>query len=173
MQKIILFLAFVFAVPQPTVAQAANALRQGVRIEVRPVNGKPQTGTLMSLRNDSLLYAPDGAQVRATSAGGAASLAFADVKSVRVSRGRNVLLGVLTKGLIGTGIGAGAGAILFAATYSEPQSSGGWGCLMICSRGATAAVGGVLGGAVGLVVGSIYGAGHGNERWESVELPRQ
>jgi hypothetical protein len=44
---------------------------------------------------------------------------------------------------------------------------------MICSRGASAALVGILGGAGGLVVGSIYGAAHGNERWESVELPRQ
>jgi hypothetical protein len=168
MQKIILFLAFVFAVPQPAVAQAANALRQGVRIEVTPVHGKSQTGMLMSLRNDSLFYAPDGAQVRATLARGAAPLAFADVKSVRVSRGRNVLLGVLTKGLIGTGIGAGTGAIFGAAILRDPEN-----CDMFCGAGVRAAVVGVYGAAIGLIVGSIYGAGHGNERWESVELPRQ
>jgi hypothetical protein len=168
MQKIILVLAFGFAVPQPAVAQAANALRQGVRIEVIPVNGKPQTGTLMLLRNDSLFYAPEGAQVRATSAGGARSLAFVDVKSVRVSRGRNALGGALSRGLIGTGIGAGIGAILGAAVLRDAEN-----CSMFCGAGFRATVVGMFGGGIGLVTGTIYGAAHGNDRWETVELPKR
>ena len=98
----------------------------------------------------------------------ATSLAFADVKSVRVSRGRNALGGALLKGLIGTGIGVLSGAILGAATYSKESCD-----FAICSRGQAAVFVGVFGGGIGLVVGSIYGATHGNKRRESVDLPRR
>lgn len=132
-------------------------------MEVTPVNGKPQKGTLMLLRNDSLFYETAGAQVQL------ASFAFADVKSIRVSRGRNALVGALTRGLIGTGIGALTGALIAAAAWSEESTD------FFCggSRGACAAFGGVLGAPVGLVVGTLYGAVHGNERWKTVELPKR
>ena len=168
MQRLILVLAMSIAVAQAGVAQAVNALRQGARIEITPVNGKPQTGRLMVLRNDSLFYAPAGVSVRSISVSGASSLAFADVKSVRVSRGRNVFVSAIVKGLIGTGIGALGGGILGAATYSEGSTD--W---FTSTRGAKAFTFAVLGGAGGLIVGSIYGVGNGYERWEAVDLPRR
>lgn len=181
MQTLILVLAFVSAVSQSVAAQAVDALRQGVRIQVIPVAGKAQTGTLTSLRNDSLFYERDQrGRVRDINASSAASLALASVKSVQVSRGRSALRGALTKGLLGTGIGLLSGAILGAAAYSDPPPANCapnsiicLGCLVICSRGEAAVALGALGGSLGLIVGSIYGATHGNERWESVELPRR
>ena len=174
MRQIIIALVFVSAVSQRAAAQAVETLRQGVHIEVRQVNGKPQTGTLMSLGNDSLVFATDP---RATATGlrksQTTSLAFADVKSVRVSRGQSKLGGILTKGLLGTGIGMLSGAIVGGATYTQQTSQTGWGCFMICSRGAAAAFVGGVGGAIGWIAGSIYGASHPNESWETVELPKR
>lgn len=177
MRKIIIALVVVSAVSaasQQAAAQAVETLRQGVHIEVRQVNGKPQTGTLMSLRNDSLVFTSDP---RATATGlsksQTKSVAFADVKSVRVSRGRSKLGGMLTKGLLGTGIGILSGALVGGLTYTHQTSQTGWGCFMICSRGEAAAVVGVLGGGIGLIAGSIYGVSHGSESWETVELPRR
>ena len=179
MKKFFFLLMFAAAVPQPGAAQSLNALRQGVRIEVTPVHGKSQRGTLISLKTDSLFYAPD----RSASADGLTKnsvvLGLVDVRTVRVSRGRSALAGALSKGLLGTGIGILSGAILGAASYSESKPTCAAnsyfciGCIVICSRGQAAGLGGVLGGGVGLVAGSIYGATHGNERWESVDLPRR
>jgi hypothetical protein len=161
MRKMIFFLATLSAAPQPGVAQASNALHQGVRIEVTTVNAKSHAGTLISLRNDSLFYAP---AMRTQ----LASLALADIKSVRVSRGRNHILGALTKGLIGAGTGFVAGGLIAGATWKEDSMD------FFCggSRGACAAFGGMMGGGIGLAIGTIYGAIQGNERWETVELRR-
>jgi len=172
MQKFFFLLAFAALVPQPGAAQSLNALRQGVRIEVTPVHGKPQTGTVMSLGSDSLLYIPDrSAHAGDLRSASATSLGFIDLRSVRVSRGQSRLAGALWKGLIGTGIGMFGGAILGAATYSTPDNSSGWGCFMICSRGEAAGVAGALGGGIGLLTGLTVGVITGKEQWESVELP--
>jgi len=119
MQRLILMLGIMIALPRPADAQQADALRKGVRVEITRVSGKPQTGKFMVIRNDSLFYAPSATALGSISETGATSLAFADVKSVKVRRGRNVLLSMLVKGLIGTGIGAGTGAILGAATWGK------------------------------------------------------
>jgi len=164
MQKLTLLLALAIGLPQYAVAQAVSALHQGARIEVVSVNGKRHTGRLMSLRNDSLFYAPQGSGILSTPA----SLAFAKVESVRVSRGRNVFLSAVTKGLAGTVIGGITGAMLGAATHSKDDHG-----FFTSTRSQAAAFYGMLGGAGGLVVGTISGAAYGNERWERVELPRR
>lgn len=109
--------ALLAVLPQHGFAQNANALREGVRIEVTTVHGSPRTGTLIRLRNDSLFYSLSDPRARAMTETGAVLLAYADVKSVRVSHGRNVLLSILEKGLIGTALGGAAGAGLGAATW--------------------------------------------------------
>jgi hypothetical protein len=163
MQKIILLLTVLSAFPRPSVAQKADALHQGVRIEVTPVNAKSRAGTLMSLRNDSLFYAPGTGRAQL------ASLALADIKSIRVSRGRNHLAGAVTKGLAGAGIGIVTGGLIAAATWKEDSMD------FFCggSRGACAAFGAMMGGGFGLATGTIYGAIQGNEHWETVDLRRR
>jgi len=162
MQKIIFLVAIASGIPRASVAQAANALHQGVRIEVTPVNAKPQVGTLMALRNDSLFYA-SGARAQL------AWFALADVKSLRVNRGRNHFRGALTKGLSGAALGIITGGLIAAAAWSEESTD------FFCggSRGACAAFGGMVGGGFGLVTGTVYGGIRGDERWERVELPRR
>src|SRR5258708_35470015 len=100
MQRLILILAIMIALAHCSDAQEVSALRAGVRVEVTCMTGKPQTGRIMSVRNDSVFYAPAGVSLRSISESGATSLAFADVKSVRVSHGRNVLLSMIVKGLL-------------------------------------------------------------------------
>ena len=169
MQRLTSLFAVLLAVPLAAHAQETNALRNGVRLEITPINGKTQKGRLMAVRNDSLYYAPSGVAQRSISESAAASVAFADVKSVRVSRGRNVLLSAFVHGLIGTAIGAGTGALIAAATWSEKSND------FFCggSRGACAAFGGVVGSPLGLIAGTIYGLATGYDRWQSVPLPGQ
>ena len=87
MQRLILIFAIMLALPQPADAQQVAALRKGLRIEVTPLSGKIQTGRIMSVRNDSLFYAASGVSSRAIRESDASSVAFADVKSVRVIGG--------------------------------------------------------------------------------------
>ncbi len=165
MKRLIPLLALLLAVPHSADAQDVNALRNGVRIEVTSARGQSSTGRLLLLRNDSLFYSRAGSET-SMSETGVTSLALADVKSVRVSRGRNRALGLLTKGLMGTAIGAGGGALLRAATYTKSQCT-----FLECSHGQAAFLGGLVGGSLGLVFGSIYGLAEGNERWETVSVP--
>ena len=179
MRKIILILTFALAVSRQGAAQAANALRQGVRIQVVPIHGMSHTGTLISLGNDSLFYAPVGSSSAIDNSKVVSSWALVDVRSVRVSRGRSALRGAITKGALGMGIGALSGAFLGAAAYSKSEPcrfSGGnltGDCLGLQSRGMEAAAGGALGTVIGIIIGSVYGATHGNEQWETVQLPKR
>ncbi len=159
MQKIIIIMAVLLALPQPAVAQASSALTQGVRLEITPVNAKPQVGTLISLTNDSLLIDVKRAQP--------VSMALTRIKSVKVSRGRSHFRGAVTKGLLGAGLGILTGGAIAGGTWSEESMD------FFCggSRGACVAFGSMMGGSFGLVAGTIYGAIRGDERWESVSLP--
>lgn len=164
MQRLTIGLALLAVFPQPSVAQAVNALPVGARIEVTTVLGTRRTGRFTLLRDDSLFYAP-GIRTGSISETGSVRLAYTDVKSVRVSRGRNVFLSILTKGLIGTALGAGIGAGLGAMSWTPSND------FFTSTRPQAAAFYGFLAGAGGLIVGTIYGAGHGNERWETIDLP--
>ena len=167
MQRFTSLIALLLTVPLASHAQETNALRNGVRIEVTPVRGKAATGRLLFVRSDSMFYSPSGRSAASISESGVTSMALADVKTVKVSRGRNVLLSALVHGVIGTAIGAGTGALIAAATWSEKSND------FFCggSRGACAAFGGVVGSPLGLVFGTIYGLATGYERWQSVPLP--
>ena len=129
---------------------------------------------MMSLEKDSLFYSFDGS-VKSDEPGKnhPASLALAEVKSVRVSRGRDHVIGLFTKGLIGTAVGVVTGSLLGAATYDAAGERNSSGFCLVCTRGQNAALVGFVGGALGLVGGSVYGAITGNERWETVDLRKR
>lgn len=130
----------------PVDAQEAASLRQGIRIRVTPVQGKAEVGTFTRIAGDSLSY------VSARAPYVPLNLALSEVKRVEVSAGLNRGRGALIDGLLGTGIGVAAGAILGAARYD------------------TAAPLGAVGGAAGLVIGSVLGAIRGRESWRAVPL---
>jgi hypothetical protein len=166
MQRLILVVALVIALPQPGYSQALDALRQGARVEVTSTSGKSNTGTLIALSSDSVRFTPDRGSAYKLNNPASVSLAVADVKSVRVSRGKNHLAGAFSKGLIGTGVGIVGGALLGVLAFRDSEY-----CDMFCGPGFHATVGGILGGAGGLIVGTVAGATSGNERWERVDLP--
>lgn len=174
MRKFFLLVTIAFTLPQASGAQAMNALQQGARIEVTPIRGKARTGNLMSLEKDSLFYS-FGGSVKSDEPGNnhTASLALAEVKSVRVSRGRNHVIGLLTKGLLGTAVGVATGSLLGAATYNAADNRNSDGFCLVCTRGQNAALAGFIGGALGLVGGSVYGGITGNDRWENVDLRKR
>ena len=157
MTRIMVALAFVLAVPTTGVAQQTEALKQGIRIEVTPVRGKASTGVFGSVTSDTLKFVRDDAS------GSRATLALADVRSVRVSAGRSHGRGFLRGALIGTGVGIVTGAIIGAATYSRPD-------FFVQNRNESAAFGGFLLGLGGLIAGSAYGALAGTEIWRPVDL---
>jgi hypothetical protein len=162
MRKIILLVALSCGIPEMIAAQEASLLQRGARIEVTPLKAKRGAGRLISVGNDSLFYLRDpGAHSE--------SVALSDITRIRVSRGRDHVVGALTKGLMGTGIGMLTGGLIAAATWKEGSVD------FFCggSRGACAAFGSTVGGTFGLVGGILYGAISGNERWENVPLPRR
>jgi hypothetical protein len=168
MQRLTFVLALLIALPQAGLAQAVDALRQGARVEVTATSGESNTGTLLTVSGDSVRFTPDRRSAHRLNSPATVSLAVGDVKSVRVSRGRNHLAGAVTKGLIGTGVGIVGGALLGVLAFHDSKY-----CDMFCGPGFHATVGGILGGAGGLIVGTVAGASSGNERWERVDLPRR
>ena len=73
--------------------------------------------------------------------------------------------------MIGLLVGAVGGAILGAATYSEPKCDNSVSfCIAVFDRGSTAALAAVVTGAAGALVGFIAGASP-KETWVSVPVP--
>lgn len=151
----------------PARAQDLASLQQGVRIRVHPASGDSKTGTYLGVTSDSLRFLNEKSQ------SASAGIPMDQVKTVQVSSGRSRGRGLLKGALFGTAIGVASGAILGAATYSDQENQGGWGCFIICSRGEAAAFVGAVFGTGGLVVGSVYGAIRGSETWKPVPLDRR
>jgi hypothetical protein len=142
-------------------AQQAAELEKGVRVRVTVSNGDQLVGSLISGVGDSLRVMTDGSgrKVRSTLA--------SNVRTIEVSRGQNRPKGALIDALIGLGIGATSGALLGAATYSDPDQTS---CFMVCSKTAAAGFVGGLGGVAGLLLGALAGAVAGREEWTPVGL---
>ena len=156
-------------------AQRVNELATGVRVRLTPAHGHRLVGALAAAPGDSLSVMVQNSPPLVRSA------VASDVKKVEVSNGKSRAQGALIQGAIGLGIGAVSGAILGAATYSDPSQStcntqsdygflgcGSDWCLFVCSRGQAAGLGGVLGGFSGLVIGTIVGIATGHESWTTV-----
>jgi hypothetical protein len=150
----------------PARGQDLATLQNGVRIRVHPVEGDSKTGTFLGVTSDSLRFLNEKPQ------SATAGIPMDQVKALQISSGRSHGRGLLNGALLGTAIGVASGAILGAATYSD-QDQGGWGCMIICSRGQAAAFIGAVFGTGGLVVGSVYGAMRGSETWKPVPLDRR
>lgn len=172
--KPLMLLSFAICLSSTAVsAQRTNELQKGVRIRVTRIQGGRVVGTYLGLENDSVAFQEKGIQSLTR------SLATTDLSKIEVSNGRNRALGALIKGAIGFGVGAAAGAVLGAISYSDqadtcPAGGGldcGWGCFFVCSRGQAAGLVGALGGAAGLLVGGFYGLATGHESWTTVTAP--
>jgi len=142
--------------------QDIGSLQQGARIRVAPVQGKTTTGVFSGVDTDSLRFLT-------SSPPALKSLSLGDMRSLKVSKGRNRPLGALMGGLTGLAIGAAAGGVFGAVSYEEPTGSE-W-CLFVCSRTDNATFGAFVVGVSGAITGSVYGAIKGRDRWEPVGLP--
>jgi hypothetical protein len=160
------------------IAQRAADVEKGVHVRITELHGKRFSGSLVSSTSDSVTVITDGA-------GMVRSMPSPEIGSFEVSTGRHRGQGALIKGAIGLGIGLASGALLAAASFSEPKAKQctsdpsdifGLGCALsnacfaICTRGEAAAAGGILGGASGLVIGTIVGAVQGRESWTVVKF---
>ena len=146
---------------QPARPPSAGVLAVGARVRLTPANRSPQfpdgarrIGVLRGAARDSLvvLWAD----------GGEETLPVAEVRRLDVSRGRQR---AVWQGLaIGLAAGAGTGAIIGAASYTD-DGCGEFGCLVDFGRNFHAGIGAAIGGAAGVLVGGTIGAVGRWERW--------
>jgi hypothetical protein len=156
-------------VPTRSDAQVASQLQEGIRVRVVKNNGKTTVGFLSARTPDSLSI------IRAKGGALPQSFALNEISHIAVSRGSSRAKGALVKGAIGLGIGALAGGVIGAATYSEgdgcqsgPNNWCLFDCFIVCSRSEAGLLAGTLGGAAGLLVGTVVGIATGWEHWQSV-----
>jgi hypothetical protein len=151
---------------QSTAAPQDPPLEAGARIRVKQSaawanvpTGTTRIGTLRALTRDSLTVAWPG--------GRATTLPLSTVARLEASQGKQHYVG---RGLlIGLLAGAGAGAIIGAASYDE-TACGENACFIDFGRGFYALAGTAVGGGIGLVAGGIVGATGRREVWRRVRL---
>lgn len=151
-----------------TTAPANSQIDVGSKVRVAaPVFGtrQKQVGTVVALTPDTVVLRL-GASVPNR------SLAHSDITSLEVARGKR---SQKARGALwGTVIGAGAGAILGYALYTDPCGSDGLGCVAFTvgptSRGGNAAISAVGGGLVGALIGTLVGRRQ-TDTWVPGTLP--
>jgi hypothetical protein len=132
-----------------------------VRIESSVLGSGLHKGSVVMATYDTLLFQPkaDAPPIPIATP----NIIKLDVASGQhTHKARGALLGFL--------IGAGAGAVLGAAIYKQPDCAGY--CVLPDTRSLDAAFGAVLLGGVGAAVGALMGA-HPTETWVHVAVPRR
>lgn len=151
------------------VAQEPVTVQPGSRIRLTVAgSSEPVVGTFLRREGDSLEVRPEKAGTR--------TIALEQLQRLEVSAGKRHPIG--TSLLIGTGIGAGVGAVTgFAIGPCDKSTEDVIGTAIECgmllqgdTRGETAAVWAVLGAMSGAVTGLVVGAA-GHEKWVSGSLP--
>jgi len=133
-----------------------------VRI-VSPILGdQRQTGFVAASTADTLVFRP--------AARDASPIAIATPNIARIEVASGTHSRKAKGSLVGFLIGAGAGALIGAATYKKPKPCGF--CFIEDSRGFDAALGGVLGGIVGVITGTVVGSRQ-TDSWVPVAVPRR
>jgi hypothetical protein len=145
--------------PSPQWPVAAGSV---VRIESSVLGSGLQNGTVTAATYDTLVFQPKAEVAPIPIATpNIVKLEIASGKQTHKARGA----------LVGFLIGAGAGAVLGAATYKKADCSE---CLYFVpdSRSFDATLGALLIGSVGAVVGTLMGA-HPSDTWVPVAVPRR
>jgi hypothetical protein len=139
--RILLLLIFCLGFPCPSPAQANQSswsslspLQPGQIILVVETNGKKHSGTFLTVSDAAIAYKESG---------GEQSVPKQEVRSVKLTGSKSRMRHIL----IGTAIGAGAGAGGTAAAWESHGFLG--------NKGAGAAVGAVIGGFIGAVAGAL------------------
>lgn len=135
------------------VAAQFTALDAGARVRVTsPQDGlKREIATVVGVRGDSLAV---------TGRSGSRTIAFSNVTSLEVSRGRRSMF--MRDTALGFGVGALAGAVIGVVSYEECTEC--W--FGPSSVSESAMMGGAVLGAMGLVAGALVGVFDRAERWE-------
>ena len=134
-----------------------------VRIESPVLGGGLQKGNVAAATADTLVFQP------AARDAGPIPIATPNIARLEVVTGKHTQK---AKGaFIGFLVGAGAGAILGAATYQKSSACADI-CLVPDSRSFDASVGALVLGSVGAIVGTVMGA-HPTETWTPVAIPRR
>jgi hypothetical protein len=141
-------------------AQSVSDLQRGARIKVTPATGKERTGAFVSFANDSLSFVIN--DVSATRL----VLPLAQVKSVRVSKGRNRSRGSVKGLIIGSLAGVAAGAMVGAASTTRARGD----CILDCTKSQSAMFAGIFYGSLGVIGGAIVGGIVGSEDWQRIDL---
>ena len=148
------------AAQEAPIADWPVAAGSRVRI-VSPVFGNRRlTGSVVSATSDTLVF-------RAAKDSTSRSIGTPNIARIEVASGKHTRK--LAGTLLGLFIGAGAGAILGAATYSPPK------CTDFCldfGPGFDAAIAGGMGAIAGTVVWLIIGSRE-TDRWVPVGVPRR
>jgi hypothetical protein len=131
-----------------------------VRVESPVLGSGLHKGSVVTATNDTLLFQPKAATP-------AIAIATPNIIKLEIARGQHT--NKAHGALLGFLIGAGAGAVLGAATYQKPDCTGF--CVYPDSRSFDATVGAILLGSVGAVVGALMGS-HPTETWVPVAVPR-
>lgn len=136
----------------------------GSRVRIfSPVLGdQRQTGVVAASTTDTLVFRP--------AAKDATPIAIATPNIARIEVASGTHSRKAKGALIGFLVGAGAGALLGAATY-KPQPCRGF-CFFEDSRGFEATLGGLLGGVAGTITGAIIGSRQ-TDSWVPVAVPRR
>jgi len=138
-------------------------LDSGTMIRVRDVSLGPTF-----LRGTVTSTTPDSITIRSPRAG-VFAVALDRINSVQVLTESHTAKAKYT--MIGLLVGAVGGAIVGAATYSEPKCDSSVSfCIAVFDRGSTAAVAAAVTGAAGALVGLLAGAAP-KETWVSVPVP--
>ena len=132
-----------------------------VRISSPTLGDKYQTGSVVSVTSDTLVFLP---------AKQSTSMAISTPNIVRMDVARGTHTSKLKGGLLGLALGVGVGAAIGAATYKPPKCGGGQWCIDLFGRQGDAVVGGVAGGLLGTISGLIIG-GRQTDTWVPVAVP--
>lgn len=139
------------------------AIGSRVRI-VSPILGdQRQTGFVAASTTDTLVFRP--------AARDASPIAIATPNIARIEVASGTHSRKAKGALVGLLVGAGAGALIGAASYKKPKPCG---CFFVLedSRGFDAALGGFLGGILGVITGAIIGSRQ-TDSWVPVAIPRR
>jgi hypothetical protein len=153
-----------FAAAQAPRAEWPIAPGSRVRIVSAVFGDQRQTGIVAASTTDTLVFRPAARDASPI------AIAIPNIAKIEVASGTHTRK---AKGaLVGLLIGAGAGAIIGAATYKKPKPCGCFFDFSEDSRGFETALGAFLVGTVGAIAGAVVGS-HPTESWVPVAIPRR
>jgi hypothetical protein len=149
-----LLLVCVLSLPCTSIAQNnssswtnLSSLPSGKKIQIVDTSSKKYSATFINASDASIAFVPKNSAQQQT-------LQSAEVRTVKVSSGKRRLINTLVVG----GIGAGIGAVVFAAQDSGCTPGPTQWCIFSLTRGQAAGIGAVFGAVPGMAIGAFLPA---------------